>query len=92
MIPESELQASPSERGRAPTGDDGYPVELHHRHQTPDGPPDGMTRTKHPGKGYFSKNHCNTGQEPSKIKRKESKHEQRLYWESERDSGRFDDF
>lgn len=52
----------PSERGRPPTGDDGNPVELHHRDQSPDGPVDEMTRTDHRGQGNYKENHLIKGQ------------------------------
>jgi hypothetical protein len=90
-IPNSELLAPPAKRGRAPTGGDGNPVELHHRGQAPDSPLDEMTRTDHRGKGNFKKNHENTGQEPSKIDRKAWKKEREDYWKGESDNGRFDD-
>ncbi|MEQ1572433.1 MAG: HNH/ENDO VII family nuclease, partial [Ilumatobacteraceae bacterium] len=89
-IPTDELLAPPSARGRAPTGSDGHPVELHHRDQTPDGPLDEMTRTDHRGAGNFGQNHTNTGQEPSKIDRKAFGKERTEYWEGEWDGGRFD--
>jgi hypothetical protein len=37
------------EAGRAPTGADGKPMELHHHDGTPDGPLDPMSRTDHRG-------------------------------------------
>ncbi|MDC3955883.1 HNH/ENDO VII family nuclease [Polyangium jinanense] len=89
-IPNDELKTPPAKRGKAPTGSDGHPVELHHRGQKPDSPLDEMTRTEHRGKGNFSENHSNTGQEPSKIDRKAWKEQQRRYWTKEHDRGRFD--
>ncbi|MDC3979259.1 hypothetical protein KEG57_02025 [Polyangium jinanense] len=89
-IPNDELKAPPAKRGKAPTGSDGHPVELHHRGQKPDSPLDEMTRTEHRGKGNFSENHSNTGQEPSKIDRRTWKEQQRRYWTKEHDRGRFD--
>ena len=60
-LSDDRLQEAPKNRGDAPTGDDGHPVELHHRDQTPDGPIDEMTRTDHRGAGNYKKNHTNTG-------------------------------
>jgi hypothetical protein len=48
------------QQGKAPTGHDGHPVEIHHPGQT-NGPGKEMTRTDHRGKGNFKKNHPNTG-------------------------------
>jgi hypothetical protein len=90
-IPNDELKGPPPERGRAPIGEDGKPVELHHRGQKPDSPLDEMTRTDHRGEGNFSKNHENTGQSPSEIDRSAWKKEREDYWKGEWDSGRFDD-
>ena len=59
-------------RGQAPKGKYGYPIELHHRGQSQDGPLDEMTRTQHRGVGNFKKNHSNVGTEKSKINRNES--------------------
>ena len=89
-LPNEELKAAPPKRGTAPTGSDGHPVELHHRGQKPDSPLDEMTRTEHRGKGNFSENHSNTGQQPSQIDRKAWKEQQRRYWTKEHDRGRFD--
>ncbi|MEZ8878111.1 RHS repeat-associated core domain-containing protein [Vibrio lentus] len=86
-----DLKAPPNKRGNAPIGDDGHPVELHHRNQKPDGPIDEMTRTDHRLGDNFKKNHPNTGQEKSKIDRKAWQKERKDYWERELDSGRFDD-
>lgn len=90
-IADGKVVAPPPQRGCAPIGCDGHPVELHHRNQTPTSPLDEMTRTEHRGKGNFSANHSNTGQEPSKIDRTEWKKEQRAYWTEEWDNGRFED-
>jgi hypothetical protein len=90
-VPSSELKSPPPKRGNAPIGNDGKPVELHHRHQTPDSPLDEMSRTDHRGAGNFGKNHPNTGQVPSQIDRTRWKQEQKKYWENEWDTGRFDD-
>ena len=90
-IPNSQLQGPPPKRGRAPIGDDGHPVELHHRDQLPDSPLDEMTRTDHRLGENFRKNHSNTGQQPSQIDRQEFRDQRREYWEEQFDSGRFDE-
>jgi len=89
--PNEELEAPPSKRGNAPIGADGIPIELHHDGQEPDSPLIEYTREEHRGQGNFKKNHPNTGQEPSKIDRKEWKKQQKDYWKKEWDEGRFDD-
>ena len=88
-IPNAELQAPPVKRGNAPIGNDGHPVELHHRDQAPDGPVDEMTRTDHRGTGNYGENHQNTGQDPSEIDRDKWNKERRKIWENEWDSGRW---
>ncbi|HIF9111860.1 TPA: HNH/ENDO VII family nuclease [Photobacterium damselae] len=57
-------------------GNDGHPVDLHHRNQKPEGSLDKMTRTDHKLRDNFKKNHTNTGQEPSQIDRKAWRKEQ----------------
>ncbi len=89
-IPNSEL-IPPTRRGRAPTGSDGHPVELHHRNQGPDDALDEMTRTDHRLGDNFKKNHPNTGQKRSKIDRQQWRKQQRKYWEDEWDRGRWDE-
>lgn len=76
-----------------PIGDDGAPVELHHRDQTPDGSIDEMTRQDHRGGGNFSKNHTNTGQSKSLVDRKGFSKQRNDHWKNEWDKGRwvFDD-
>lgn len=91
-LPRDRLVAPPGKRGNAPIGDDGHPVELHHDGQAQDSPLDEMTRTEHRGKGNFTKNHPNTGQQPSQIDRVKFNQERREYWQREWDSGRFNDF
>jgi len=88
-LPNEKLKAAPSERGKSPTGEDGKPVELHHRKQTEDGPIDEKTMTEHRGKGNFKKNHKNTGGLPSKIDRKKFDDLRKQHWQKEWDSGRF---
>jgi hypothetical protein len=86
-LPEDRISSSPSERGRAPIGDDGKPVELHHRNQTMDGPLDEMTNKDHRGKGNYRENHPNKG--PSKIDRKSFKTQREGHWKKEWDRGRW---
>ena len=69
------------QQGKAPTGNDGKPVELHHPGQT-NGPGKEMTRTEHRGKGNFKKNHSNTGQQPSKIDRNAADKARREHWKN----------
>jgi hypothetical protein len=88
-LPNERLTEAPSKRGNAPKGDDGKPVELHHRDQTPSGPIDEMTFTDHRGKGNYKKNHSNTGQIPSLIKRPVFGVQRTQHWRQEWDSGRF---
>jgi RHS repeat-associated protein len=45
------------EKGRAPTGADGHPVELHHVDRTPTGPKEPLTRTDHRLGDNYKKNH-----------------------------------
>jgi RHS repeat-associated protein len=45
------------EKGRAPTGADGKPVELHHNDGTPEGGVTPMDRTDHRGGDNYKKNH-----------------------------------
>ena len=92
-IPDSKLKYRPSERGRAPVGEDDRPVELHHLDQSQgnDSPRAEMTRTDHRGKGNYSKNHTNTGSMPSTVDRAESGEQHVNHWKKEWDSGRFKD-
>lgn len=76
----------------SPIGEDGYPVELHHRGQQPNSPLDEMTRTDHRLGDNFKKNHPNTGQDPSQIDRKAWRKEQKDYWRNEWDNGRWDNW
>ena len=91
-LPNDRLIAPPAKPGDAPIGDDGKPVELHHRGQNADSPLDEMTSTEHRGKGNFGKNHNNTGQEPSNIDRSGWSKLRRDYWAKEWDRGRFKGF
>ncbi|GAA4142722.1 hypothetical protein GCM10022216_23960 [Sphingobacterium kyonggiense] len=89
-IDNDKIKSPPLERGKAPTGEDGKPVELHHRDQTPEGPIDEMTRKDHRGGENYKKNHSNTGQEKSKIDRGDFKKQRESHWKKEWDSGRWD--
>jgi hypothetical protein len=89
-LPNDRINAPPTERGVPPTGDDTFPVELHHRNQGPNDPLDEMTRTDHRGAGNFSANHPNTGQAPSQIDRIKFKKERVDHWNDEWDAGRWD--
>lgn len=87
-LPKSKIKSAPKKRGNAPIGNDGKPVELHHRNQNPDGPLDQMTRTDHRGKGNYKKNHADT-KSPSKIDRKEFGKQRRKIWSEAWDKGDF---
>jgi RHS repeat-associated protein len=87
-IPNDQLKAPPRARGRAPTGIDGKPVELHHRGQNPKGPLDEMTRTDHRGKGNYKENHPNH-REPSKVTPEQRRQQREKHWKDEWDKGRF---
>jgi hypothetical protein len=91
-VSNERLTAKPAEPGRAPIGDDGHPVELHHTDQAAGNksPLQEMTRTDHRLGDNFAKNHPNTGDAPSKVDRPEFKKIQRTHWKNESQSGRFD--
>jgi len=89
-LPSDRLRTAPDKPGKAPIGEDGHPVELHHRDQSMNGPLDEMTRTEHRGKGNYSRNHPNTGQDPSQINRNDFRKQRKEYWKKEHESGRFD--
>jgi RHS repeat-associated protein len=81
-----DLLNPPSKPGNAPTyKEDGKSIEIHHDGQNPEGPFKEMHPEEHRGKGNFKKNHSNTGQEPSKIDRKEWNKKVREYWQKEYD-------
>lgn len=67
--------------GKLPIGEDGHPMELHHKDQDPNGELVPMTRTEHRGKGNYKKNHPNKGQ--SKIDRKRHAKQRREIWKKE---------
>ena len=66
------------EQGLAPIGTDGKSVNIHHIDQTNDGPVMEIIATDH--QKNYSDLHTNTGQEPSKIDRKEFNSWRRTYW------------
>jgi len=87
-IPNDELEP-PTKRGNAPISKkDGKPIEIHHNEQNPNGPFYEKTRTDHRLGENYKKNHpdYNKG---SKINRSHFKTQQRNYWASEWDSGRW---
>jgi RHS repeat-associated protein/uncharacterized repeat protein (TIGR01451 family) len=88
-MPPNRIDSPPTQRGNAPTGDDGNPVELHHRGQQPGSPLDEMTQTDHRIGDNYAKNHPNTGQENSKIDRGKWGNQQKNYWKNEWDRGRW---
>lgn len=69
-------------QGKAPKGQDGKPVELHHEGQSATGELKEMTQTEHRGGANFAKNHPNTGQEPSTIDRSKFKQQRQQYWKN----------
>ena len=66
--------------GLAPIGKDGKSINLHHIDQTDTGDLIEMTATYH--QKNYSKLHSNTGQEPSKINRKEFRKFRERYWKN----------
>jgi RHS repeat-associated protein len=83
--PEGPYKNSPEnadrmKQGKAPIGNDGKPVELHHEGQQANGDVTEMTQTDHRGGENFKKNHSNTGQEPSQIDRNASSKARREHW------------
>ena len=88
-VSDDKIKSPPSKRGNSPTGEDGHPIELHHRDQTPDGPIDEMTRTDHRGGGNYKKNHQNTGESSSQISRSDFAKQRKDHWKKEWDNGRF---
>lgn len=66
-------------QGKAPTGKDGKPVELHYEGQNPKGPVREMTRTEHRGPGNYTKNHPQGNRQPSRIDRNEAARQRRDY-------------
>jgi RHS repeat-associated protein len=77
--PENQSRMS---QGKAPVGQDGKPVELHHEGQSSNGQLKEMTQTEHRGGENFKNNHPNTGQQPSKIDRNKFKQQRQAYWKN----------
>lgn len=71
------------QQGKPPIGKDGKPVELHSPDQTHTDESQEMTRTDHRGGDNFKKNHRNTGQEPSKVDRRQAARDRREHWKRE---------
>ena len=69
-------------QGKAPIGQDGKPMELHHEGQASNGQLKEMTQTKHRGGENFKNNHPNTGQSPSQIDRNKFKQQRQEYWKN----------
>lgn len=89
-LPSDRLAGRPKKRGRAPIGDDGYPVELHHHGQVQGGIVSEMTASDHRFGENFRKNHANTGQMPSLIDQALSRYQRYRHWAQELDQTRFD--
>lgn len=89
-LSDSRLAARPPKRGRPPIGDDGYPVELHHEGQVPDGRVLEMTRNDHRLGENYRINHPNTGQSRSLIDRVRFARQRYRHWAEQWDAGRFD--
>jgi hypothetical protein len=70
------------DKGNAPTGNDGHPVEVHHEGQV-DGQLTPMTRTDHRLGANFKKNHSNTGQQKSQINRAEFAKQRKQLWKDQ---------
>lgn len=54
-IPNCDLRGPPNKCGKASIGNDGHPVDLHHRNQKPEGSLDKMTRTDHKLRDNFKR-------------------------------------
>jgi RHS repeat-associated protein len=90
-IPRNKLKYRPKDRGKAPIGSDGKPVELHHIEQDKGNksPRAEMTVKDHRVGDNYSNNHPNTGQQPSAVDRAESHQQHQAYWNGEWDNGEF---
>ena len=87
-VPNDEIEP-PTERGRAPISkEDGYPIEIHHDEQNPDGPFREKIRTDHRLGDNYKKNHPHYG-DKSKVDRSNFNRQRKKYWENEWDSGRW---
>ena len=71
------------DKGKAPTGNDGHPVEVHHDGQQAEGELKAMTRTDHRLGDNFKKNHANTGQQKSQINRGEFAKQRKQFWKDQ---------
>jgi len=69
-----------AQKGKAPIGEDGHPMELHHPNQDPDAPPEPMSRTDHRVGENYKNNHPNTGQKPSRIPRGQFRRQREQHW------------
>ncbi len=89
-VSDDKISAPPEKRGDAPIGTDGHPIEIHHEGQDPNGPFTEKTRTDHRLGDNYKKNHENTGQEPSRVDRKDFRRQTKNYWQRQWDEGRFE--
>ena len=71
--------------GKAPVGNVGQPVEVHHEGQETKGPVKEMSQTDHRGGDNFKNNHSNTGQEHSRIDRNQAAQARRQHWKDKAD-------
>lgn len=74
---EGEENLRRMERGQAPIGSDGLPINLHHGNQEDDAPRVEVLQTFH--QRYYSELHPRLG-EPSQINRKDFGREREEYW------------
>jgi len=89
LAPE-KIKSPPPKRGDAPIGEDGKPVELHHREQgNPNSPVDEKTRADHREGDNYKKNHPNTNKEKSTVDRSKFGQQRKNHWKQQHDSGRF---
>lgn len=75
---EGEDNLKRMEEGKAPIGEDGKPMNLHHADQTEDGPLVELPATYH--QKHYSELHRNMGQEPSQIDRGQFNNSRKRYW------------
>ncbi len=69
--------------GKAPIGNDGHKVELHHPNQSPQKPVKEMTRTNHRGAGNFTKNHPFGNKRPTQIDKAAAAKFRHRYWKKQ---------
>jgi len=86
LVPE-KIVAPPAKPGKAPTGDDGHPVEIHHEGGKAKGPFREMTRSDHRLGDNYKKNHPD--KKPSEVNRKTFDKDRKEYWKEEVKRGRF---